>query len=71
MMVYVVLTPPNAYDPVVVIFVTVALTAFPYLFCRFVLDLARKRAGAGILAPRLLGTGPGAGHGYFFRIPSV
>ena len=54
LMVYVALTPPNAYDPVVMIFVTVALTAFPYLFCRFILDLVGKRDGAGILAPGYL-----------------
>lgn len=52
--VYVALTPPNAFDPVVLVFSVVSSTTFFYLFFRFVMDLAHKRDGAGVLAPGFL-----------------
>lgn len=54
LLLYVVLTPPNAYDPVLNIFIAVSLSAFLYLFSRFIIDLAQKRHGVGILVPGFL-----------------
>jgi two-component system sensor histidine kinase ChiS len=52
--VYVALTPPNAFDPALMIIVLVSFTAFPYLFFRFIMDLAQERDGANVLAPGFL-----------------
>ncbi|MBI9091797.1 MAG: response regulator [Desulfobacterium sp.] len=48
---YIMVTPPNAYDPVNLVFLLVSTLAFLYLFYRVTLDLIKKREGVYLLVP--------------------
>lgn len=50
-LVYLMVTPPNAYDPVVLLFILVSALAFLYLFYRLTLDLLQRREGIHLLIP--------------------
>ncbi len=51
---YILLTPGNAYDPVLFVYFLVTRAAFLYLFFAFVLDLRRKEPGSLWLFPGYL-----------------
>jgi len=53
-LVYLILTPPNAYDPVCFVYSFAALGGGIYLFVRFFLDVIKKKPGVGTLIPGFL-----------------
>ena len=52
--VYLLFTPPNAFDPKILVYALVSLSAFVYLFAMFIRDTIKRKKGIYLLIPGYL-----------------